>query len=134
MPFDSRDIRLGMDVFTLDGQYLGAVRRIRIGPAAPRARIPLRAEASVLSGELLGPQPTGPLGNPGPATQSATAHYAAAPDDALPLGEGSLIVGRLPFPLGWREIPLSEVLVVSFERVIVRRTATQLGVQLSRVH
>lgn len=31
MAFDTRDLRIGMDVYTADWVYLGTVRRIRLG-------------------------------------------------------------------------------------------------------
>lgn len=118
-----------MDVCTLDGVYLGTVRRIIFGPAPLAVRRERNELGSEFSGELLGPQPTAPLGNPGPSTQSAVNSYGATPDGALALGQGVLMVGRWPLPLGWRSIPLSDILVVSFERVILRRTAHELGVR-----
>ncbi len=133
MAFDTRDLRVGMDVYSADWVYLGTVRRVHLGPAAStRPLCPRSCEGSHVSGELLGPQPTAPLGNPGPVTQAAGSGYATTPDDALPLGVGVIAVGRLPLPLGWRWIPISDVQVVSFERVVVGRTAAELGIRLRR--
>jgi len=130
MTFDTRDIRVGMDVYTADGSYVGTVRKVLLGPA-PSRRPPQvsQREASAVLGELLGPQPTAPLGNPGPEQQSARNAFATSPDDALPLGAGRFAVGRLPVPLGWRWFSLDDVLVVSFERVVLQRTAAELGIQ-----
>ncbi|MCM8745481.1 hypothetical protein NET03_02950 [Thermomicrobium sp. CFH 73360] len=128
MTFDTRDLRIGMDVYTADWVYLGTVRRVRLGPA-PNMR-PVRAlpnEGSIVSGEFLGPQPTAPLGNPGPLVQTAANGYATGSDDALPLGTGAIAVGRLPLPLGWYWIPVSAIQIVSFERLVLGRTAAELG-------
>ena len=132
MTFDARDVRVGMDVFTSDGVYLGTVRRVVFGPLVVRPRPVSSAEGSRVSGERLGPQPTGPLGNPGPTTQSARQGYASAPDDAVPLGAGTFLVGRLPIPLGWRRIPLRDVQVVSLERVVLARSAAELDFRVPR--
>jgi len=131
--FDTRDLRIGMDVYTADWVYLGTVRRVCLGPA-PSTR-PVRAlpnEGSIVSGELLGPQPTAPLGNPGPSVQTAAKGYATGSDDAVPLGTGAIAVGRLPLPLGWHWIPVSDIQVVSFERVVLGRTAAELGLRPRR--
>ncbi|MCX7623482.1 MAG: hypothetical protein RMK01_12600 [Thermomicrobium sp.] len=130
MTFDTRDIRVGMDAYTADGVYLGTVRKVVLGPAPP-PREPSVAvrHASEVTGELLGPQPTAPLGNPGPETQGARNAFATRRDDALPLGAARFAVGTLPVPLGWRWFRLEDVQVVSFERVVLRRTAAELGVR-----
>lgn len=133
MTLDTRDLRIGMDVYTADWVYLGTVRRVRRGPA-PSTR-PVRAlpsEGSSVSGELLGPQPTAPLGNPGPSVQTAANGYATVPDDALPLGAGTIAVGRLALPLGWHWIRVSDIQVVSLERVVLGRTAAELGLRSRR--
>ncbi len=135
MTFDTRDIRVGMDVYTADGVYVGAVRAVLLGPAAPRREPQVTTrEASEVPGELLGPQPTAPLGNPGPETQGARNAFATPSDGALPLGAGRFAVGRLPIPLGWRWFTLADVSVVSFERVVLSRTAAELGIRATLRH
>lgn len=128
MALDTRDIRVGMDVYTADGVYVGTVRKVSFGPAPQRGEPAVAVrEVSVVPGELLGPQPTAPLGNPGPETQGARNAFATVRDDALPLGAGRFAVGTLPIPLGWRWFTCDAVLVVSFERVVLKRTAAELG-------
>ena len=122
MGFDVRDIRRGMDVYTRDNVYLGSVLEARPGPAFSEqaGAGPRPEEASEPNGELLGPMPTAPLGNPAPQQQGAARGYAASPDGARPLGRGTLRVGRWPGP-GVRTISLDEVQTVSLERVVLRR-------------
>jgi len=127
MSFDLRDIRPGMDVYSFDKVYLGTVRRIMPEPAPRRAVAPQDFQASQLPGELLGPMPTATIGNPGPSTQSARRRFASQPDGAPPIGQGRLVFGRLPVPIGWREVSLDDVLAVSLERVVLRRTAAELA-------
>ncbi|MCS7051115.1 MAG: hypothetical protein NZL87_05835 [Thermomicrobium sp.] len=126
--FDTRDVRVGMDVFSADWIYLGTVQRVRLGPgAAARRSDDLMGDGSCVNGELLGPQPTMPLGNPGPWTQGAANAFGAVADDALPIGRGAIAVGRTPFPFTWRWIAVAEIQVVSLERLVLRRTAAELG-------
>lgn len=126
MSFDVRDIRVGMDVYSADNVYLGTVRRVLTRPVVQRERVPREFQASLLPGELLGPMPTATIGNPGPSTQSARRRFASLPDGAEAIGHGRIIFGRLPLPLGWREVTLDDVLAVSLERVVLRRTAAEL--------
>jgi hypothetical protein len=123
MSFDSRDIRLGMDVYTLDGVYLGTVRRVWPGPPSLDPVPTASAEASVPHGELLGPMPTAPLGNTAPCVQGAAAGFGSAADDAAPLGHGAIEVGRWWGLLGRRTIPLDAVQTVSLERVVLEFTS-----------
>ena len=129
MSFDRRDIRPGMDVYTLDNAYLGTVLKVSDGPPA-EPEPPIAADArqsSTTNGELLGPMPTQPIGNPAPITQGAAAGYATAPDDARPLGHGALLVGRWWGLVGRRRIPIDAVQTVSLERVVLRQRAGALG-------
>uniref|UniRef100_A0A7C2WAB0 Uncharacterized protein n=1 Tax=Thermorudis sp. TaxID=1969470 RepID=A0A7C2WAB0_9BACT len=127
MSFDVRDIRSGMDVYSFDNVYLGTVRRVIRGPVPRREVVPQEFQASQLPGELLGPMPTATIGNPGPSTQSARRRFASQPDGSEPIGHGKLVFGHLPVPIGWREVSLDDVLAVSLERVVLRRTAAELG-------
>ena len=128
MPFDRRDIRPGMDVYTHNNVYLGNILSIQPGlatgdnPIAEGARVkghPLHGSTS--SGELLGPMPTQPLGNRAPIVQSSHAGYAATADNARSLGQGHLTVGKWYGLLGKQIISLDRVQTVSLERVVLRR-------------
>jgi hypothetical protein len=132
MSFDVRDIRSGMDVYSFDNVYLGTVRRVIRGPVPRREVVPQEFQASQLPGELLGPMPTATIGNPGPSTQSARRRFASQPDGSEPIGHGKLVFGHLPVPIGWRQITVDDVLVVSLERIVLRRTVAQLGYRRRR--
>lgn len=122
MSFDRRDIRISMDVYTFDQIYLGTVLKIRPGSMLKGERIlPDALQSSSVNGEMLGPMPTAPIGNPAPHKQSADERYASG-RDAEPLGAGSLVVGKWWGLLGRREIPLADVQTVSLERVVLRRS------------
>jgi hypothetical protein len=127
LSFDYRDIRPAMDIYTLDNVYLGTVLQITPGPVRAAERVDDAArQSSKVSGELLGPMPTQPLGNPGPIAQSARADYATTPDDARPIGEGALTVGKWWGLVDRRRIPLDAVQTVSLERVVLRLRAAAL--------
>ena len=130
MSFDMRDIRRGMDVFSRDTAYLGNVLAVHPGqplpPGPPPAPAP--AEGSVVHGELLGPMPTQPIGNTGPLVQSFGSCYATTPDDAPPIGQGTITIGKWWGLIGRRIIPIDAVLSVSFERVILRQRKDELGI------
>ena len=120
MSWDDRDVRRSMDVFTRDDVYLGTVLEVVTGRAETEAGVPEEAlQASAVNGELLGPAPTAPIGNAGPANQSAGARYGVRSDRAWPLGRGRVVVGRWWGLVGRRVIPLDLVLTVSLERVIL---------------
>lgn len=121
MSFDNRDIRRTMDVYTLDNHYLGTVLEVIANPArVAREQIPADAlQSSAVSGELLGPMPTLPIGNLAPERQSASQRYATAPDGA-PIGDGALWVGHWWGLRGQRRIPIADVQAVSLERVVLR--------------
>ncbi len=128
MSFDHRDIRVSMDVYTLDNAYLGTVINVVPGPPALSGEGVL-AEAlqtSVTNGEMFGPVPTQMNGNPGPKTQSAAALYATEPDTASSLGEGSIKVGKWWGLIGRRTIPLSDIQTVSLERVVLKHRSQDL--------
>ena len=127
MSFDRRDIRVGMDVYTCDQIYLGTVLKIRPGPALDHERIlPAALQSSSVNGELLGPMPTAPIGNPAPHKQSASARYASA-RDAEPLGAGDLVVATWWGLVARRVILLSDVQTVSLERVVLTRRKAELA-------
>jgi hypothetical protein len=123
--FDHKDIRVGMDVFTRDNVYLGAVIALhttsaRGGAADPRADAEDSAQdAPRTHGEMLGPMPTALLGNPGPRTQGAREAFGVRPD-APPLGRGHIVVGKWWGLQDRRSIPLEDVQTVSLERVVLR--------------
>lgn len=121
MSFDARDIRRFMDVYTADNVWLGEVLRIIPGPEPSGGEQAGEAvqQASAISGELLGPVPTAPIGNRGPRSQSATRQYAVSHDGARRLGQGALLVGRWWGLFARRVIPLSAVQTVSLERVVL---------------
>lgn len=127
MSFDDRDIRAWMDVYSFDQVYLGVVLKIRRGAVPAQARIlPDALQTSSVSGELLGPMPTQPLGNPAPRNQSAGAGYATTAD-ASPIGAGELVIGKWWGLLERRVIPIADVLTVSLERVVLKRRAADLA-------
>jgi hypothetical protein len=127
MSFDDRDIRRSMDVYTLDNAYLGTVLSIRPGPVrAPAPRSPAARQSSGVSGELLGPMPTQPIGNLSPLKQSASAGYGTA-EDAIPIGAGELVIGSWWGLVGRRVIPLADVQTVSLERVVLKWRKAELG-------
>jgi hypothetical protein len=126
MPFSRGELRRGLDVYTLDGVYLGTVRAVLPGPPAlePTEGSEVPPAASSADGEALGPMPTQAVGNRGPHAQSPAMRYAAAPA-AAPLGLGALVVGQ-----GWRgrrTIPFDDILTVALERVVLRRRAAELA-------
>ena len=128
MSFDRRDIRPAMDVYTSDNVYLGTVLKTIQGPTVPAGdAVPDHAhEASAVSGELLGPMPTQPIGNPGPSTQSARTRYAVGSDSAQPRGCGTIVVSTWWGLVGRRTIPLEVVQAISMERVILRLSKDDL--------
>jgi hypothetical protein len=124
--FDRRDIRRFMDVYTADNTYLGTVVAVRSGTVPTAADPAPRAlQTSTVSGELLGPMPTQPLGNRAAALQTAATGYNVV-EDADPLGEGSLVVGKWYGLLGRRTLPLDAVQTVSLERVVLRQRKAEL--------
>ena len=135
MSLDDRDVRPGMDVYTLDDVYLGSVVRVEPGDAPPAPRASPSAGGSETSGESLGPMPTAAVGNRGPREQSAAQGYATGgPSVGRPLGAGRLRVRRSPVGLDpstliprSRWLPLDLVQTVSLERVVLRVTAADLN-------
>lgn len=127
MSFDQRDIRPGMDVYTLDNTYLGTVLAVIARPATatPEQVAATARQSSAVNGELLGPMPTQPIGNPGPRHQSAAMAYATPAPDAQPLGQGAIVVGRWWGLRDRRVIPLEQVQTVALERVVLRQRAAQ---------
>ena len=132
---DDRDVRRGMDVYTLDDVYLGSVVRVESGPARSSASEATPTEASAVSGESLGPMPTATIGNRGPTEQSAGRAYATGGSSVgRPLGAGRFRVRRWLAGLDpatliprSRWIPLELVQTVSLERVILRVTSAELN-------
>lgn len=135
MSLDRRDVRPGMDVYTLDNVYLGSVLRVEPGPLGKRG--PVQAPSgpgSTVSGEALGPMPTASLGNRGPVSQSAASAYGAQDaSGAITLGKGRVRVRRWLINLDPRTfiprtrwIPLDLVQTVSLERVVLRVTGVEL--------
>ncbi len=128
MTFNRHDIRRSMDVYTCDNIYMGTVLSVTAGsPANPGERsAPEPAEASEVSGELLGPMPTLPVGNLGPVNQGARAGYATGAGSPDVPGPGSLTAGKWWGLLGRYVIPLDAVQTVSLERVILRVSKDEL--------
>ncbi|HEX9373775.1 MAG TPA: hypothetical protein VF897_22370 [Roseiflexaceae bacterium] len=128
MSFDSRDIRRAMDVYTRDNVYLGTVLDVVPDPASVvEEQVAATAlQHSIVSGELLGPAPTQPIGNHASRAQSASELYATAPDAAQPLGRGTIVVGRWWGLAGKRTIPIDDVQTVSLERVVLKKRRDEL--------
>jgi hypothetical protein len=146
--FARRDNRLGKDVFTLDGVYLGIVlwisggRRRRSGTRGPKPGDPRPApvgqsdRAGAFNGEALGPMPTAALGNFGPRSQSAdTGHATTCSHESESAIDppSTLIVVRTLTALNWstlrptvRRIPVSSIQAVSLERIVLSVTAREL--------
>lgn len=125
--FRSTDIRRSMDVYGLDGAWIGTVLQVRLGeksgdngPDNP----PFTPDTRVFDGESLGPAPTRAVGNFGPATQAPEHRYGASTRTGEPLGTGEMRVGTLFTMFGRRWISLDEVQTVSMERVILRKPAS----------
>lgn len=125
--FDHRDIRVSMDVWTADNQYLGTVRRVTGSGTATRPHMepPRRLEGG-FSGEAIGPASTQSIGNTGPVAQAAHAAYATNGDGAKCLGGGTMTVGHWAGLIKRRSIALDLVQSVSLERIILRLTKAQL--------
>jgi hypothetical protein len=139
MSFGTRELRRGMDVFSADGELLGTVvqirRRLRLGPSDGASVHDPRPASTAFTGEALGPMPTAPVGNPGPASQNPTTRYASQrPDGTLPDEEpADLLVFRAPVHLErrtlWprlRRYPVSSIQNVSHERIVLAKPASEL--------
>lgn len=133
MSFDTRDLYRPLDVFTRDEVFLGSILKIVPTDGPPDASgagveqvWPAARQTSHVSGELLGPMPTAPLGNPGPAAQSAARGYRAAPDDARTFAGGTMLVGRWWGLVGRRTIRLDQIMSLSLERVILKQTYAEI--------
>ena len=137
MSFDDRDVRRGMDVFTLDNVLVGTVVWIRGG--RPRQSRTGRApeaggQTSDVSGETLGPMPTTRVGNRGPLTQGAGTRFASRAERVGRALDGAeLLVLRTPigpdlrrYRPRLRSVPLTAVQTVSLERVVLRVTEADL--------
>jgi len=123
VPFSRGELRRGLDVYTVDGVYLGTIRAVLEGPPALEEPSPTGAELPGSDGEALGPMPTQALGNRAPRVQSPAGAYATRPAPAS-LGLGAIVVGR-----GWwgcRTVPVDDILTVALERVVLRRRADEL--------
>jgi hypothetical protein len=94
---------------------------------AQGAQVPADAlQSSAINGEMLGPMPTEPIGNPGPVNQSAAALYGVETPGLRQIGRGWLEVGRWWGLRGRWNIPMSDVQTVSLERVMLRRRRDEL--------
>ncbi len=129
MSFNRRDIRRTMDVYTCDNIYMGTVLAVTDGASvhARESLVPEPAQASEVSGEMLGPMPTIPVGNLGPVNQGARAGYATGAGSPDVPGPGSLTAGKWWGLRGRYVIPLDAVQTVSLERVILRISKDELG-------
>ena len=131
MSIDAGDIRPAMDVYTRDDVYLGSVRKVVPGRLDTRAKTlpPTTRQTSAISGEMLGPMPTRPLGNPGPQAQAAQQRHATDGDARAPLGAGSMIVGTWWGLVNRRAIPLGAIKSFSMERITLALDAAELDDQ-----
>ena len=143
-------IRRGMDVFTLDGVYVGTVVHVATRPSPPyhgarpsppnplsRARERGSLRVNQFSGESLGPVPTARIGNRGPSTQARVAGFGAVTDPGAPSHtgpSGHLVIFRWLVAQQWRmsmpslrRLPLNLVQTVSLERVILSVTTEELA-------
>lgn len=123
--FRTSEIRLMMDVYSFDAQYLGSVLWIRAETeiASAPALDPSMRQSSVISGEAIGPAPTQEMGNPGPVTQSPLYHFGNRTRGGSVFGEGRMLVGKYYGLGGMQWIPLSDIQTVAMERVVLRNTA-----------
>src|SRR5690349_1364993 len=139
-------IKRGMDVFTLEGEYVGTVVHVSRtapprspGETPPSLPLPIAMErgregARGFSGESLGPVPTAALGNRGPSTQARVAGFGATSAPAEPPSTGWMLLVRLLVAQQWRRswpkvqrLPLDLVQAVAHERVILSVTASELA-------
>jgi hypothetical protein len=142
MTLGARDLRRGMDVFSSDGVLLGSIVHITGRPRPPLsetapAPVETTTTGPAFSGESLGPMPTVSLGNRGPAHQQQAGDYATGSRgggeaDAEP---AELWVFRTLVALNWatlrprlRRYPVSLVLHVSHERIVLAATAADLDI------
>jgi hypothetical protein len=147
--FLERDVRRGMDAFSLDGVYVGTVIHVTYEEDRGGHRSPHdgKAEATVrsgerrvssegqFSGESIGPMPTAALGNDGPRAQSpGTAYASAPPSTGRKRRPAALYTVRLLTALNWatlsprvRRISVDHVQAVSLEGSILSLTAAELG-------
>ena len=131
--FDHRDIRVFMDVWTADNQYLGIVRRVSGSGTAGRAyREKSKRREGGFSGETIGPVSTRSIGNTGPSAQAAHAAYATNGDGARSLGGGTMTVGHWAGLIKRRSLALDLVQSVSLERITLHLTKAQLNEHLRR--
>lgn len=126
-----------MDVFSSDGVFQGSVVYVSKRSAASISEPSTSAtpaDGPSFSGESLGPMPTAALGNRGPAHQRDAGGYATADAAHPPVSEpAELLVFRTRVALNWgilwprlRRYPVSLVLHVSHERIVLAATATEL--------
>ncbi len=131
--FDHHDIRVSMDVWTVDNYYLGTVRRVTgSGKPVSTHMEPPERRGSGFSGETLGPASTQSIGNTGPDTQAMLAAYATNGDGAKSLDGGRVTVGHWAGLIKRRSIALDFVQSVSLERITLRLTKAQLHEHLRR--
>ena len=131
--FDHRDIRVLMDVWTADNQYLGIVRRVSgLGTATRAYMEPSKQRQGGFSGETIGPVSTRSIGNTGPSAQAAHAAYATNGDSARSLGGGTMTVGHWAGLVKRRSIAVDLVQSISLERITLRLTKAQLNEHLRR--
>lgn len=132
MGFSRSDFRPGMDVYTRDNHYLGAIAVVVPGSSGRTTEQVLESarQSSTVSGESMGPMPTQMLGNSGPSVQSARSLYATQRAPSTTLHGGKLVVGG-----GWgrasRTIDLSAVQTVSLERVNLKLRRDELSLECS---
>lgn len=129
------DIRPWMDVYTIDGEWLGAVLRVHPGDTSDStsgAPFAPHEPASQPDGESIGPMPTQRYGNSGPARQSPAQHYATDRIDTPSIGtDAQLFIGKYFGLTERRTIPLDAVQTVAMERIILRHRRDDLDSMLA---
>jgi len=154
--FTERDLRRGLDVFSLDNVYLGTVIWIRWDEnaftpdpspvreggkhAVPVSPLPRTGEGLGVgvsfSGERLGPMPTSSIGNSGPVRQASATKYATqtvGPGSARVRRPAELLIFRWLVSLNWatarpvlRRVPAGLIHLISLERIILSVNASEM--------
>ena len=129
MRFRASDIRRGMDVYTLDGHFLGTIHRIDATPdhASTPPIDPAAQQSSISDGESRGPVPTQRVGNTGPARQSAREGYGTGSPVSPALGDGTITFGKYHGLIGRRTVPIEAIQNVALERVVLSEVAGRMS-------
>lgn len=114
--FTRRDLRRGLDVYRVSGDYAGSVLWVWGVKAAAVTTYPQRP-VGTYHGEQSGPVPTHMTGNTGPANQPLPGRTHPIPPTSRTLGR-LLVVNVRGVPRIW-VIAASRVVTVSHERIVV---------------